>query len=186
KRKMDVVEVDTGIDYRLRTLEQVGIYHYPADDAAEQKMGEYFQMVAGEIVERNGNISVLDRNIPTLGMGNNIIWFDFVSLCGGPRSQNDYLEIARIYPTVLLSRVPSMSHRQASEARRFTWLVDVFYEYKVKLIITADVEPEKLYTQGALANEFARTVSRLIEMHSKEYLLAPHIGSRIRGECSAS
>lgn len=186
KRKMDVVEVDTGIDYRLRTLEQVGIYHSPADAAAEKKMGEYFQMVAGETAQHNQNISVLDRSIPTIGIGNNIIWFDFASLCGGPRSQNDYLEIARIYPTVLLSGVPSMSHRQASEARRFTWLVDVFYEYKVKMVITADAEPEKLYTQGALANEFARTVSRLIEMQSKEYLLAPHLGSKIQGECSAS
>ncbi|MGE4124118.1 MAG: AFG1/ZapE family ATPase, partial [Pusillimonas sp.] len=97
-------------------------------------------------------------------------WFDFATLCGGPRSQNDYLDLASRFQTVILSEVPRMTVRQASEARRFTWLVDVFYDHKVKLIISAECEPEGLYTEGPMANEFHRTVSRLLEMQSREYL----------------
>jgi cell division protein ZapE len=101
------------------------------------------------------------------------VWFDFDVLCGGPRSQNDYLEIARQFHTVLLTNVPRMSAGQASEARRFTWLVDVLYDHRVKLILSAEVEPEALYTSGALAGEFQRTASRLAEMQSRAYLEAP-------------
>mgnify|MGYP000290581804 FL=1 len=104
-----------------------------------------------------------------------MIWFDFRTLCGGPRSQNDYLEISRSYHTVLLSHIPKMTQHQASEARRFTWLVDVFYDNKVKLIATADCAAEDLYTEGTQASEFKRTVSRLTEMNSREYLAQPHI-----------
>lgn len=175
KRMMDVVQVEAGVDYRLRALEQVEIYHHPADEAAEVKMLEYFRRVAGEEGRKGGHIQVLGRDIPTLRRGHGVIWFDFQALCGGPRSQNDYLEIARSYHTVLLSHIPRMTAHQASEARRFTWLVDVFYDHKVKLIATADCEPEGLYTEGTQASEFFRTVSRLTEMHSREYLALPHL-----------
>lgn len=174
QQKMDVVEVEAGIDYRLRALEQVEIYHHPADSQAEKKMQDYFQLVAGEEGKRGGQIEVLGRNIPTLRRGNGVIWFDFATLCGGPRSQNDYLEIARSYHTVLLSHIPQMTVHQASEARRFTWLVDVFYDCRVKLIATADCPPDQLYTQGTQASEFFRTVSRLTEMNSREYLGLAH------------
>ena len=100
-----------------------------------------------------------------------VLWFDFASLCGGPRSQNDYLEIARLCHSVLLSGVPMMNRYQSAEARRFTWLVDVFYENRVKLIIAADCAAEKLYRKGLYANEFQRAVSRLSEMRSRDYLL---------------
>ena len=175
KRHLDVLEVESGIDYRLRALEQVEIFHHPADAAAEAKMLDYFRMVAGEEGRKGGQIEVLGRNIATVRRGHGVIWFDFKTLCGGPRSQNDYLEIARGYHTVLLSRIPKMTQHQASEARRFTWLVDVFYDHKVKLISTADCAPEALYMEGTQAGEFARTVSRLTEMHSREYLAMPHI-----------
>jgi cell division protein ZapE len=112
-----------------------------------------------------------------LRQSSGVIWFDFHTLCGSPRSQNDYLEIARAYHTVLLSDIPQMSRHQASEARRFTWLVDVFYDHKVKLIATADCAAEDLYTEGTQASEFKRTVSRLTEMNSKEYLALPHISA---------
>ena len=101
-----------------------------------------------------------------------MVWFDFRELCGGPRSQNDYLELATQFHTMLLSGVPQMSPRLASEARRFTWLVDVLYDRRVKLIMSAAVEPEELYTEGPLAHEFPRTVSRLREMRSAEFLAA--------------
>jgi len=175
KQQMDVIEVEAGIDYRLRALEQVEIYHHPADAAAEAKMREYFRTVAGEEGKKGGHIEVLGREIATLRRSPGVIWFDFKTLCGGPRSQNDYLEIARNYHTVLLSQIPRMTQHQASEARRFTWLVDVFYDAKVKLIATAECPPEALYTQGTQASEFFRTVSRLTEMHSREYLAQPHL-----------
>jgi cell division protein ZapE len=103
-----------------------------------------------------------------------VIWFDFRTLCGGPRSQNDYLEIATQFHTLLLSEVPAMPVRMASEARRFTWLVDVLYDRRVKMIISAAVPPEALYTEGPLAHEFPRTVSRLQEMQTAEYLALDH------------
>ena len=177
KRHLDVLEVEAGIDYRLRALDNVEIYHHPADAAAERKMLDYFRMVAGEDGKKGGSIEVLGRDIDTVRRGHGVIWFEFRTLCGGPRSQNDYLEIARGYHTVLLSHVPQMNRHQASEARRFTWLVDVFYDYKVKLIATADCAADALYTEGTQAGEFARTVSRLTEMHSRAYLALPHIAS---------
>ena len=103
-----------------------------------------------------------------------VVWFDFKELCAGPRSQNDYLELATQFHTVLLSGVPQMSPRLASEARRFTWLVDVLYDRRVKLILSAEVEPELLYTEGPMAHEFPRTVSRLHEMQSSEFLALAH------------
>ena len=99
-----------------------------------------------------------------------MVWFDFKELCGGPRSQNDYLEIASRFHTVLLSGVPQMPPRLASEARRFTLLIDVLYDRRVKLIVSAAVPPEALYEDGPLAHEFPRTVSRLLEMQSPAYL----------------
>jgi cell division protein ZapE len=177
QKNLDVFEVEAGVDYRLRALEQVEIYHHPADAAAEGKMLDYFRVVAGEEGKKGGEIEILGRQVSTVRRGHGVIWFDFQTLCGGPRSQNDYLEIARGHHTVLLSHIPKMTQHQASEARRFTWLVDVFYDHKVKLIATADCAPEALYTEGTQASEFARTVSRMTEMHSKEYLAQPHIVS---------
>lgn len=173
---VDVVEVDSGVDYRLRTLEQVEIFHFPADAHAESKMAGYFAAMDGGPGVQGGSIKVLGRSVPTLRQGaGGVVWFDFRSLCGGPRSQNDYLELSRSYHTVLLSGIPRMTASMSSEARRFTWLVDVFYDHKVKLIVTAECEPELLYVEGTQASEFFRTVSRLTEMRSREYLALPHL-----------
>jgi len=174
KKRLDVFRLDAGTDYRLRAMAQVEIYRWPADAAAEQAMLEHFRTVAGEDGAPGGQIEVMGRRIDTVRQGNGVIWFEFKALCGGPRSQNDYLEIARGYPVVLLSHVPKMTPHQASEARRFTWLVDIFYDLKVKLVATADCPPEDLYTLGTMAGEFSRTVSRLTEMQSREYLALPH------------
>ena len=110
------------------------------------------------------------RQIRSIRRAGGVIWFDFRTLCGGPRSQNDYLEIATQFHTLMLSNVPQMAVRQASEARRFTWLIDVLYDRRVKLVMSAAVPPEELYTEGPMSHEFPRTVSRLNEMQSKEYL----------------
>jgi cell division protein ZapE len=110
------------------------------------------------------------RQIQSLRKAGGLVWFDFRALCGGPRSQNDYLEIASQFHTVLLSNVPQMPVSMASEARRFTWLVDVLYDRRVKLIMSAAVPPEQLYTQGPMSHEFPRTASRLNEMQSAEFM----------------
>jgi len=115
-------------------------------------------------------LNIESRQIRARRKAGGVVWFDFKTLCGGPRSQNDYLEMASRFHTVLLSDVPHMPVRMASEARRFTWLVDVLYDRHVKLIMSAAVPPESLYTEGPLAHEFPRTISRLNEMQSTQYL----------------
>ncbi|MBX6319923.1 cell division protein ZapE [Pigmentiphaga sp.] len=170
KEKMDVLNVDSGIDYRRRALEQVQIYHSPLGPQADAALEKAFDALADTPPIEPPVLSIENRQIRARKLSGTVVWFDFATLCGGPRSQNDYLELASRFHAVILSDVPAMGPRQASEARRFTWLVDVFYDHKIKLIMSAACEPEELYTQGALANEFHRTVSRILEMQSKEYL----------------
>jgi cell division protein ZapE len=168
-QKLEVINVDNGTDYRRRTLEQVRLYLTPHDAAADKEMRKTFERLA-ETADENPVLHIEAREIRALRKAGGVVWFDFKTLCGGPRSQNDYLEIASQFHTVLLSGVPQMSVRMASEARRFTWVVDVFYDRRVKLILSAQVPPEQLYTEGPLAHEFPRTASRLHEMQSAEFL----------------
>ena len=167
--RLEVISVDNGTDYRRRTLEQVRLYLTPNGAAADKEMRHAFERLA-ESADENPVLHIESREIHARRKAGGVVWFDFKTLCGGPRSQNDYLEIATQFHTVLLSDVPHMPVRMASEARRFTWLVDVFYDRRVKLIMSAEVPPEALYTEGPLAHEFPRTVSRLNEMQSTEFL----------------
>ena len=167
--RLEVISVDNGTDYRRRTLEQVRLYLTPNGAAADKEMRHAFERLA-ESADENPVLHIESREIHARRKAGGVVWFDFKTLCGGPRSQNDYLEIATQFHTVLLSDVPYMPVRMASEARRFTWLVDVFYDRRVKLIMSAEVPPEALYTEGPLAHEFPRTVSRLNEMQSTEFL----------------
>ena len=169
KNKLEVVCVDNGTDYRQVTLAQVGLYQTPLNEAAEAAMRDAFERLA-EAKDESPTLRIEHREIRARRRAGGVVWFDFKELCGGPRSQNDYLELATQFHTLLLSGVPQMSPRNASEARRFTWLVDVLYDRRVKLILSAEVEPELLYTEGPLAHEFPRTVSRLREMQSAEFL----------------
>lgn len=173
KRQFDVMEVDDGTDYRMRSLERMQLYIVPAGETADASLREHFQTIAACPGEA-GTIHILERPIKAISMAPGVIWFDFVELCGGARSQNDYLEIAREHHTVLLSNVPQMAREQANEARRFTWLIDVLYDFRVKLILSAQVGAHMLYREGPNAQEFPRTVSRLIEMRTREYLAEPH------------
>lgn len=172
KQNLDVMEVDAGNDYRRRMLEQIKTYHTPLGVPANDALRHAFEDLA-ETPDEDPRMTIEAREIKALRKAGGIIWFDFKTLCGGPRSQNDYLELASQFHTVVLSDVPEMTPAMSSEARRFTWLVDVLYDHRVKLLISAEVEAEKLYTKGQLANEFHRTASRLIEMQSKEYIDAP-------------
>jgi len=166
---LDVMNIDAGIDYRKRALEQVESYHSPLNADTDRALRHAFAGVA-ETADEDPIVDIEARKIKALRRAGGVIWFDFSTLCGGPRSQNDYLEIASRFHTVILSGIPQMSAAMSSEARRFTWLIDVFYDHKIKLIMSAAVEPDQLYTQGMLANEFHRTVSRIMEMQSREYM----------------
>ncbi len=167
--KLQVISVDNGTDYRRRTMEQVKLYHTPLGPQADLQMGEAFARLA-ESQDESPLLHIEAREIVARRKAGGLVWFDFKTLCGGPRSQNDYLELAAQFHTVLLSDVPQMFVRNASEARRFTWLVDVLYDRRVKLILSAAVPAEALYTEGPLAHEFPRTASRLSEMQSAEFL----------------
>jgi cell division protein ZapE len=173
QEKLDVMNVDAGIDYRQKAMEQVQAYYTPLGPETAKIMDSVFNKIAEAHDEESSTLFIESREIDTVRRAGGVAWFNFKTLCGGPRSQNDYLEISNRFHTVLLSEVPHMPPRMSSEARRFTWLIDVFYDHKVKLIISAEVAAELLYTEGQMASEFHRTVSRIVEMQSKEYLEAP-------------
>ncbi len=169
---VDVITVDAGVDYRRRAMEMVQVYHTPLGEAARSAMQTAFDVLA-DIGHKGGDIVIAGRSLAVLRSAGGVIWFDFATLCGGPRSQIDYLEIASRFHTVFLSGIPRMSAAQSSEARRFVWLIDVFYDQGIKLVMSAECPPEQLYVNGAMSGEFHRTVSRILEMQSKAYLAAP-------------
>ena len=120
-------------------------------------------------------LEIEGRNLNTRFVGEDVVWFDFEAICDGPRSQNDYIEIAREFHAVLVGKVPQMGREKDDQARRFINMVDEFYDRNVKLVLSAEVALEQLYTQGKLEFEFQRTLSRLLEMQSHEYLARPHM-----------
>lgn len=168
-KKLEVLSVDNGTDYRCLLLEQLKLYHTPLGPEADGAMMTAFDQLA-VTQDEDPVLHIESREIQARRRAGGLVWFDFKTLCGGPRSQNDYLEISSQFHTVLLSDVPHMPVNKASEARRFTWLVDVLYDRRVKLIMSAAVQPEGLYTEGPLVHEFPRTVSRLNEMQSSSFL----------------
>jgi len=172
KSSLDILNVDAGLDYRRRSMEQVEAYLTPLGAAADAALRADFAALA-DSHDEDPRLMIENRELRALRRAGGVVWFDFRTLCGGPRSQNDYLEIAQRFHTVILSEVPRMSASMASEARRFVWLIDVFYDQRVKLLMSAECPPAQLYTAGAMAGEFHRTVSRITEMQSREYLEAP-------------
>ena len=168
KQQLDVVAVDGGVDYRLLAMRDVEMYVTPLGAAAEARLQAAFARIA-EVADQPPLLRIEDRTIQARRRAGGIVWFDFAELCGGPRSYNDYLEIASQFHTVLLSNVPQLSAAQSSEARRLTWLIDVLYDRGVRLIVSAQVAPNDLYRAGQLQQEFQRAASRLIEMQSPEY-----------------
>ena len=171
----DIINVDSGVDYRLRTLEQAEIYHFPLDSAAQKNLDQYFQQLSCDPRNYNQPIDIENRQIPTLAEADSVLMIDFNELCGGPRSQVDYMEISRIYHTVLLANVKQMGPLTGDIARRFIAMVDEFYERNVTLIMSAELEMSALYTTGLLEFEFRRCLSRLQEMQSHEYLGREHL-----------
>ena len=170
-----VVELTGDTDYRLKLLQEAGTYLTPDDDSARSRLREFFRESASSQVRENHELDINSRKIPTRCCGKGIAWFDFTGLCDGPRSQADYIEIARWYPTIIISGVPVLDELREDQARRFIALVDEFYDRRVKLIVSAERPADQLYAGRRLRFEFERTVSRLIEMQSLEYLHLPHL-----------
>ena len=168
KQHLEVVEVDGGKDYRQLGLVDVPRYLTPLDFAAQARLQEIFDRVA-ETADESPELTVEGRMVKAHRRAGGVVWFDFRTLCATARSQNDYLDLATRFHTLLLSGVPQMTPAMSSEARRFTLLVDVLYDRRVKLFISAAVPPEALYSSGPLSHEFPRTVSRLQEMQTAEY-----------------
>jgi len=160
ERYTRVVKVDAGTDYRLRTLQQAELYHFPLDEGADQSLQDSFERLAPEPAKHWERLEINHRYITCRRWADDVAWFDFAELCDGPRSQNDYIELARVFHAVLVSGVPAFTADKDDQARRFVNLVDEFYDRNVK--------------RGGLAFEFQRTVSRLQEMQSYEYLAREH------------
>lgn len=171
----EVVNLAGHNDYRLRALERAEIYHAPLDDDAEKSLSSAFDSVAPEATWRSRSLEIKNRIIPTVRRADGVVWFEFSEICDGPRSQSDYIEIARTFNTVLVSNVPQFDVELENQARRFIALVDEFYDRNVKLILSAEVDIDSLYAGEKLAFEFKRTTSRLEEMQSHEYLARPHL-----------
>lgn len=175
QRYTNVLELDAGLDYRFRLLQQAGTYLSPAGEAADEKLLAFFKGVAHGDVVKDGDVEILGRDIRAKYCAKGVAWFEFSQICDGPRSQNDYIEIARWYQTVIVSSVPVLDRNLENPARRFIAMVDEFYDRRVNLILSAAVSIDQLYQGSQLEFEFQRTVSRLTEMQSAEYLREAHL-----------
>lgn len=176
KDHTQVMQLDSPEDYRLRALERVEIYHWPLDERADKSLLESFNELGPEDVSVGEVLEVEGRPVKTVRRADGIAWFDFRALCDGPRGVADYLELARAYHTVLLANIPLMGDAENDMAARFIQLVDVFYDRNVNLIVSAAAPPSELYyPEGRLVFAFERTVSRLEEMQSREYLARSHL-----------
>ncbi|SSY80621.1 cell division protein ZapE [Alysiella crassa] len=175
EKKLTVLNVDGGEDYRMRTLTPAEVFYIPNNAENEAKLADLFNQLAGKEERQPEKIIIHERELTCKGRTDRVIWFDFRTLCFGTRSQADYLWLAERYTHVLISGVEKMTPNEKNEARRLTLLADVFYDYRVKLCLTSQVAMDELYTEGDFAHEFVRTVSRLVEMQSEDYLALPHL-----------
>ena len=181
KARLDVIHVDGGVDYRKRALQQVKVYHAPLTPETDRALMQAFRQIA-EVEEERHELDVEGRVIPYRHRAGGVVWFDFKVICGWGRSQNDYIDLAKRFHTVVVSGVPRLGLDRADEARRFTLLVDVFYDQRIKLIMSAEAAPDQLLARGtrsgdaqlqAMIFQFNRTASRLAEMQTREYLDQP-------------
>lgn len=175
KNNTEVVNVDSGIDYRLQFLDHAEIYHSPLDERADAMLEDDFIHVSPNAGSKDVKLEIEGRTIKTIRCGDGVVWFDFKALCDGPRGAADYIEIARQFQTVLLANIPIMGDHENDMVKRFITLVDEFYDRNVKLIITAAAIPTGLYTGSRLAEAFKRTISRLEEMRTHDYLAKQHL-----------
>ncbi|OSI22742.1 cell division protein ZapE [Neisseria dumasiana] len=173
--KLTVLNVDGGEDYRLRTLKPAEVFYVPDSPENEEKLAALFAQVAHGKSKSPEPIIIHGRELICNAHDDKAIWFDFRTLCFGPRSQADYLYLAENYEMVFVSGIEKLNESEKAEARRLTWLIDVLYDFRVKFCATSKVPAEEIYVQGDFAHEFVRTVSRMVEMQSEEYLAQPHL-----------
>ncbi|MEO0576726.1 MAG: cell division protein ZapE [Pseudomonadota bacterium] len=171
----DVLHVDSPNDYRMRVLSDAAMYFWPCDEQTEQRLAKLFENLSQGQHLADDDVLVNGRSIPVLGKAAGVTWFSFEAICGGPRSQNDYIALARRVHTVLISGLPQLSDADNNATRRFIALVDEFYDRNVNLVLSADTALTDIYTGRKLAFAFERTTSRLTQMQTKEYLSRPHL-----------
>ncbi|MAL98005.1 cell division protein ZapE [Hydrocarboniclastica marina] len=174
KEHTEVVNVDAGVDYRLRSLEQAELYHWPLGEQSQQALQQSYERLAVGAGQQGSSLDINGRQIPAVKHAEDVVWFRFRDLCDGPRSQNDYIELAREFHAIIISDVPAMGSAHDDVARRFVNMIDEFYDRCVKVIISAEEPITELYKGGKLSFEFERTESRLLEMQSHEYLEMAH------------
>jgi cell division protein ZapE len=174
ERHVQVVHLDGGIDYRLRQLEQAPTYLDSTLPETAAAFSARFSQMAGEDEAGRSVLQIEDRPISALATGPGMVWFDFPDIGAGPRSQNDYIEIARAFHTVFISNVPIFTEQSENEARRFIMLIDEFYDRNVNLVVSAAAAPAALYQGEKLRLEFERAASRLIQMQTQAYLAGEH------------
>jgi cell division protein ZapE len=170
KDNLEIISVDNQVDYRLRKLTHANTYFYPLDEKSQHFMEMQFEQFSQGAIQTGVNIQIMGREIPVVKVSDNAVWFEFEKICSIPRSQRDYLEIAERFNTVFISGVHAVSAQENDRIVLLISLVDVLYDAKVKLVLSAQDRVETLYTQGELLFQFNRTRSRLIEMQSQEYL----------------
>jgi len=175
KSSMEVLQLEGGNDYRLRTLEQAGVFHFPLDDRSRTALEQAFTVIAGEIGQTDSSLEIEGRLIEAQRLAPGVAWFEFTQLCDGPRGTADYIELARRYHTVVIWGVPRLSPEMKESVRRFTWLVDEFYDRRVKLILAAQTPLETMFSSLQSQPDIDRTLSRLIEMQTTQYLTQPHL-----------
>lgn len=174
ERYTKVINVDAGVDYRLRTLQQAQLYHYPLTEEADRSLEDSFLRLAPEPGKHWERIEINQRFLTCRRLADDVAWFDFKELCDSPRSPSDYIELAKVFHAVLISGVPAFGPEQGDQARRFINLIDEFYDRNVKVVMAAEKPLLELYSGGQLEFEFQRTQSRLQEMQSEEYLAREH------------
>ncbi|HEY8888107.1 MAG TPA: cell division protein ZapE, partial [Gallionella sp.] len=183
KRELKVLNIESGSDYRLRAMTREPLFlvsNDAAGDAAnEARMAALFERITGGARRKERHVEVLGRLIPVKRLAHNVVWFDFRELCGGAHSQPDYLEIAHRFPTVFVSHIPQLTADFAAEARRFVWLIDVLYDNHVRLVATAAIALEDVFSDDMASGEFSRTASRLTEMQTLHYLKQLHQSQRV-------
>ncbi|MDO4997257.1 MAG: cell division protein ZapE [Neisseria sp.] len=175
EEKLTILNVDGGEDYRLRTLTPAEIFYVPNNEENEAKLAQLFAQMTQNQQALPSAVEIHGRTLQSKGRTQKVIWFDFRTLCFGPRSQADYLYLSERYEVIMVSGLEKLTEAEKAEARRLTWLIDVMYDFRVKFCATSQVPAEEIYVEGDFAHEFVRTVSRIVEMQSEEYLQQPHL-----------
>lgn len=172
--KFNVININGKIDFRLNYIDKLPVFYIPDTKENNKKFENLFNKITINKPYKKNTIKVCGREINAIKHFENIIWFDFYTLCFTNRSQKDYLFLSKNYLYIFISGIKKLSSLDKNVARRFTWLIDILYDFKVKLCLTSSSQLEQIYTKGDFSQEFKRTVSRLVEMQSLKYFQLPH------------